>query len=157
MTPDSLLLCTGFSFSDAQITAILDETLAANTHTAIFAFQFRRLDQEGAALELARRRPNLSVYARDRALIFGVSGTWKPGKPPMDDWETIRSTFWRPGSTDGGGEFLLGDFAVLARFFALAQASTFRPAVDAAEETLEDEQAAASVAAAGSSSGNIDD
>ena len=31
MTPDSLLLCTGFSFLDAQITAVLDEALAANT------------------------------------------------------------------------------------------------------------------------------
>ena len=35
MTPDSLLLCAGFSFLDAQITAVLDESLAANTHTAI--------------------------------------------------------------------------------------------------------------------------
>ncbi len=157
MTPDSMLLCTGFSFCDAQITAILDEALASNTHTAILAFQFRRLDQEGAAVDLARRRPNLSVYARDRAMIFGVPGIWKPGQPPTDDWETIRSTFWRLGSADGGGEFLLGDFAMLARFFALAQASTLGPAAEAAEETPESEQAAVPVAGAGSPSGNTDD
>lgn len=157
MTPDSLLLCTGFSFSDAQITAILDEALAANTHTAILAFQYRRLDEEGAAVKLARRRPNLSVYARDRAMIFGVPGTWEPGIPPMDDWETIRRTFWQHRSANADGGFLLGDFEMLARFFALAQASTFRSVVEATEETPENEQTAVLEAAVGSQSGNTDD
>lgn len=123
-TPDSLLLCTGFSFSDAQITAVLDEALAVNTHTAVLAFQFRRLDQENAAVALAQRRPNLSVYARDRAMIFGVPGLWNPGKPPTEDWENIRRTFWSGGSDDSGGKFLLGDFAMLARFFMQTQATT---------------------------------
>ena len=126
LTPDSLLLCIGFSFFDAQITAVLDEALAANTHTAIFAFQFRPLAQEDAAAKLAFRRPNLSVYARDAAVIFGVPGVWQPGRPPTDEWEAIRRTFWTFGSSDGHGEFLLGDFAMLARFCALAQASTLR-------------------------------
>lgn len=124
MTPDSLLLCVGFSFKDAQVTAVLDEALAANTHTAIFAFQFRSLDQEVAATKLALRRPNLSVYARDSAIIFGVPGLWQPGRPPTEEWQTIRSTFWGLGTCDGRGEFLLGDFALFARFCALAQAST---------------------------------
>ena len=157
MMPDSLLLCTGFSFSDAQITAILDEALAANNHTAILAFQFRPLDQEDAAVELAGHRPNLSVYARDRAMISGVPGTWQPGKPPTDDWETIRSTFWRYGSTGGGGEFLLGDFAELARFFALAQASTFGPAAEATNERSESEQVAVPISVAEPPSGDPDD
>lgn len=159
MTPDSLLLCTGFSFCDAQITAILDEALAANTHTAILAFQFRSLNREEEAVKLAFRRPNLSVYGRDRAVIFGVPGTWQPGQPPTDDWETIRSTFWRPGSTDGGGEFLLGDFAKLAQFFALSQATTLKPAVvETAEEAPDGEQAEAlPVATARPLSANADD
>ena len=158
MTPDSLLLCTGFSFCDAQITAILDEALAANTHTAILAFQFRPLDQESAAVELALRRPNLSVYGRDRAMIFGVPGTWQPGQPPTDDWEIIRSTFWRSDSADGGGEFLLGDFMLLTRFFALARATTFRPATETVEEAPDGEQVAAlPVIAAEPPSGGADD
>ena len=156
MTPDSLLLCTGFSFSDAHITAILDETLASNTHAAIFAFQFQKLDQEGAAVKLAYRRPNFSVYARDQAMIFGVSGKWQPEKPLTKEWENIRSTFWS-SNADGSGEFLLGDFAKLARFFALAQASTFGPTVEATEKTSASEQAAVPVAAAESPSENTDD
>ena len=125
-TPDSLLLCSGFSFFDAQITAVFDDALAANTHTAVLAFQYRPLAEEKAALKLALRRPNLSVYARDGAVIFGIPGTWQPGQPPTEDWESVRSTFWRLKSADVGGEFLLGDFAMLARFCALAQANAFK-------------------------------
>ena len=136
MTPDSLLLCSGFSFSDPQITSVLDYALAANTHTAVLAFQFRPLDDEEAASGLARRRPNLSVYARDGAVIFGIPGKWHPGQPPSDDWESIRSTFWEIGPADEEGEFLLGDFAMLARFFALAQVNTFTPPAEMAWPTI---------------------
>ena len=125
-TPDSLLLCTGFSFSDAHITAVLEEALAANTHTAIITFEFRLLTAEIQAAKLALRRPNLSVYARDGAVIFGVQGQWQPGTPPTEKWETIRSTFWKFESAGKDGEFLLGDFALLARFLALAQATEVR-------------------------------
>lgn len=142
-TPDSLLLCSGFSFFDSHIRAVLDEALAANTHTAILAFQYRPLSEETSAVKLALHRPNLSVYARDGAVIFGVQGKWQPGQPPTDEWENIRSTFWKFGSADSAGEFLLGDFAKLARFFALAQASELRLAPDTAEASEEDETAVA--------------
>jgi len=157
MTPDSLLLCTGFSFSDAQITAVLDEALAVNTHTAILAFQFRELNQESAAVTLAQRRPNLSVYARDRAMIFGVPGLWRAGKPPTEDWENIRRTFWSSGSNDGGGEFLLGDFAVLARFFMLTQATTLMRETRTPDNAPDGEQTAAPVAADEPPPENADD
>lgn len=128
-TPDSLLICSGFSFLDAHITAVLNESLAANTHTTVLAFQFGSLNEEASAIQLALHRPNLSVYARDGAVIFGAQGNWKPRQPPSEEWESIRSTFWHPGSDvgEGRGRFLLGDFAKLARFFALAQSSDIQP------------------------------
>ncbi|MCB2226718.1 MAG: SIR2 family protein [Desulfarculaceae bacterium] len=125
-TPDGLLLCTGFSFFDAHITSVLDEALAANTHTAILAFQFTPLSEAQSAIKLAQRRPNLSVYARDGAVISGVQGKWQPGQPPTDEWGAIRKTFWKYGAAGSEGEFLLGDFAKLARFFALAAAFEFK-------------------------------
>lgn len=133
-TPDSILLCTGFSFFDAHITAVLDEALAANPHTAIFAFQFSNLNEESPAVKLAIRRPNLSVYARDGAVIFGAQGKWQPGQPSSDEWTNIRNTFWHFGSADIPGNFLLGDFAKFARFLALAQASEFGQESDATAE-----------------------
>ena len=124
-TPDSLLLCTGFSFFDAHITSVMDEALSANNHTAILAFQFGPLSEAQSAIRLAHRRPNLSVYASDGAVISGIQGNWQPGQPPTEEWETIRRTFWK---SEAGikGKFLLGDFEKLARFFAQAPAIEFR-------------------------------
>ena len=121
-TPDTLLICTGFSFFDSHICAVLDEALAANAHTAIFAFQYRKVGEEDAAAQLAHSRPNLSVYARDGAIINGVAGLWQPGQDPNEDWRAIRRTFWGSGGGRRAAEFLLGDFAKLAQFLALTQA-----------------------------------
>ena len=121
-TPDTLLMCSGFSFLDAHICAVLDEALAANAHTAILAFQYRTLEDEKSAIKLASSRPNMSVYARDGAIISGVAGRWQPGQPPNEEWEEIRRTFLRNTQHGGSVEFLLGDFAKLAQFLALTQA-----------------------------------
>lgn len=123
LTPDSLILAIGFSFRDAHVCAVLDEALAMNANTAVFAFQYRTLSDEGAVCKLALERPNLSVYSADGAVISGVTGRWHPGEMPKN-WEDIRPTFW--GHRNGGGEagFLLGDFRQFSRFCALAQATT---------------------------------
>ena len=81
-SPDTLLLCSGFSFLDNHICAVLEEAMAANAHSAIFAFQYKPLAEEEAVASIARSRPNLSVYARDGAIINGVAGRWEPGQPP---------------------------------------------------------------------------
>ena len=121
-TPDTLMICSGFSFSDAHISAVMDESLAANAHTAILAFQHKTLLKEEAATTIARTRPNISVYARDGAVINGIAGQWRPGQIPSADWQQIRATFWRDMSAHRPEEFLLGDFAMLTRFLALIQA-----------------------------------
>ena len=129
-TPDTLLICTGFSFLDSHICAVVDESLAANSHTAVFAFQYRCIDEERSAIRLARSRPNLSVYARDGAIISGVKGRWQLSHSANDDKENIRQTYWRVAARDQPAEFLLGDFASLARFLAVTQAqqmSSFTP------------------------------
>ena len=128
-TPDTLLICTGFSFLDSHICAVLDESLAANSHTAVFAFQYRRIDDEKSAIKLARSRPNLSVYARDGAVISGVPGRWQPSHSSNEDKENIRQTFWRAPAADRPAEFLLGDFVSLAQFLAVTQAQQMSSAV----------------------------
>lgn len=120
-TPDSILLCTGFSFFDAHISSVIEESLASNSHTAVIAFQFKMLAEECPAVKLALTRPNMSLYARDGAIIFGVKGRWRPGQPPTEEWNSIRTTFWKDNMEGQDGSFLLGDFATLARFFALTQ------------------------------------
>ena len=133
-SPDTLLLCSGFSFLDAHICAVLEEAMTANAHSAIFAFQYKPLAEEEAVTSLARSRPNLSVYARDGAIINGVPGRWEPGQPPSEEWEAIRHTFWKLGPGIRDGEFLLGDFAKLARFLALTQMHRLEDPDDGADD-----------------------
>ena len=121
MMPDTLLICSGFSFRDFHIRAVIDEGLAANPHTAVFAFQFKNLNEETAAASLAKARPNMSVYAKDSAIISGTQGKWMPGQPPNDEWQEIRRTFWEGDPETDTGQFLLGDFSRLADFLRLIQ------------------------------------
>lgn len=129
--PDTLLICSGFSFLDSHICAVLDEALAANSHTAVFAFQYRGIDEEPSATALAQSRPNMSVYARDGAVISGVTGRWQPSHSANKDNENVRQTFWRDPVADKPAEFLLGDFASLAQFLALTQARQMSPPMSA--------------------------
>ena len=120
--PDTLLVCSGFSFQDSHICAVLEEALTVNDHAAVLAFQFRTLEEEAAATRIALLRPNMSVYSPDGAIIGGIPGSWRLGQPLHQDWGDIRRTFWGQASPDQPGRFLLGDFAKLARFLALTQA-----------------------------------
>lgn len=122
LTPDSILLTSGFSFRDAHICAVLDEALAMNANASVMAFQYMPLEVEEPACKLAYERPNLSVYAPDGAVIGGVKGAWRLGESPKN-WEDIRATFWGHSGSSERDKFLLGDFALFTRFCALAQAT----------------------------------
>ena len=112
LEPDSLLLTTGFSFADAHITSKLDECLNENKSAAIFAFQYKILEEEGFATEAAKGRPNLSVYCKDGAVINGVEAKWKIGDEPSKNWKAIRAEYWEDE------KFNLGDFVKFAKFLA---------------------------------------
>ncbi|MEC5322906.1 SIR2 family NAD-dependent protein deacylase [Aurantimonas sp. A3-2-R12] len=128
LTPDTVLLTSGFSFRDAHICAVLGETLAMNANAAVIAFQFQPLSDEEPARKLAFEHPNLSVYASDAAVIGGVPGPWRPGDLPKN-WSEIRASFWGPRGNNQA--FLLGDFASFCRFCALSYSSDLARAADA--------------------------
>lgn len=133
-TPDTLLLTTGFSFRDAHICAVIDEALAVNANTSVFAFQYLDLASEEPACKLAYDRPNVSVYASDGAVINGVAGKWRPGDPPKN-WSEIRSSFWGQRWGEGDPVFLLGDFTAFCRFLAISySADVVQPSQAGIEE-----------------------
>lgn len=131
LTPDSLLLAIGFSFRDSHVCAVLDEALAMNANSSVFAFQYQDLADEIAARRLAYDRPNLSIYAADGAVISAVEGRWRLGDLPKN-WNDIRESFWGPriGSQNC---FRLGDFEAFARFCALTQATELRRSASPAD------------------------
>lgn len=111
--PDTLLISSGFSFADAHISARIDEALAANPSASVFAFQFKNLGEELAAQDIAKRRPNFTLYAPDKAIVNCVPGPWRlPAELPSKDWGPIRQSYW---DTEHN-EFSLGRIENLARF-----------------------------------------
>lgn len=134
MMPDTLLISTGFSFADAHISARIDECLSANPSASLFAFQFKPLDQEIHARDIAGRRANMSLYSPDKAMINGIAAPWVPGDLPTRDWAAIRATYWGVDEKSGVAQFQLGQFDRLARFFASSHAvQHFSPAVTVLE------------------------
>lgn len=123
MTPDTLLIATGFSFADAHISARIDECLSANPSASVFAFQYKLLEHEIHACDIARRRANMSLYSPDKAMINGIAAAWVPGDLPTRDWGAIRATYWGVDDNGGIAQFQLGRFDKLARFFASSRAA----------------------------------
>lgn len=118
-TPDTLLISIGFSYADAHISARIDEGLAANPSASVFAFQYKPLVEESAACDLAKRRPNLSVYAPDKAVVNGIEGPWQVSTElPSKDWGPIRTTYWSSPRTGTPLQFSLGAIEAFGRFFA---------------------------------------
>jgi hypothetical protein len=130
-TDDTLLISIGFSFADAHVASRVAEGLAGNPSASVFAFQFKTLDEEAAAADLASRLPNFSVYARDKAIMNGVPGPWVlPADLPSKDWAPIRASYWGQSDPAGPAHFLLGAIEPFARFFASSrsvQAFTVAP------------------------------
>jgi hypothetical protein len=134
MTPDTLLIATGFSFADAHISARIDECLSANPSASVFAFQFKPHEQEVHARDIASRRANMSLYSPDKATINGIVAPWTPGTLPTRDWAAIRATYWGIDEKNGMPQFQLGQFDQLTRFFASSRAvQHFHPAPPAVE------------------------
>ncbi len=152
MTPDTLLIATGFSFADAHISARIDECLAANPSACVFAFQFKPLEEEIYARGIAGRRANMSLYSPDKAMINGIAAPWMPGDLPTRDWDAIRATYWGIDEKSGAAQFQLGRFDRLARFFASSRAAQHFPTPAPVAET---EAAGAAIAARDTASGPI--
>ena len=138
MTSDTLLIATGFSFSDAHISARIDECLAANSTANVFAFQFKNLSDESHATDIARRRSNMSVYSPDQALINGIAAPWRSGNLPTRDWHSVRDSYWSNGDEGTAGRFELGSYDRLARFFASSGSAQYTPEPSA--EVVDEEQ-----------------
>jgi len=119
---DTLLISIGFSFSDAHVTSRIDEALAGNPAASVFAFQFRPLDEEITACDIARRRSNFSVYCPDGAKVNGTRGRWSlPTELPSKDWGPIRATYWGSPGAGKPEQFLLGAIEPFSRFFSASR------------------------------------
>lgn len=77
------LVVLGYSFGDEHINEAIIESLKANASAACFALQFGDLENYEAAIDLAKENANLSVLARDKAVIRRRKGRWM-ASPTLD-------------------------------------------------------------------------
>ena len=96
----ALIIC-GYSFKDEHINEIMVQGLQSNQTSMAFALLFGSLDDYKDAVKLACGRSNLTLLARDGAIVNGQKISWAENE----------ST-----EVSQGKEFTLGDFAKFGVF-----------------------------------------
>ena len=99
---DTVLIVSGYSFSDQHLNEILYDALQRNPRLAVEVFCYASPIPDLQAR--ARALPGLSVYWPDGGVVGGRPVTWAGPEPVADLWD--------------GQRFLMGDFARLTSFLA---------------------------------------
>lgn len=119
--PSATLVLCGYSFRDEHINEVIVQGLQA-THTAIaFALLFDTLDKYPQATSLATERSNLSLLARDAAVIGSHKNGWVEREAETLPEGSGRWVVWTPtdpadAKSKRRAEFMLGDFAIFGQF-----------------------------------------
>lgn len=127
------LVVLGHSFSDEHLNATVVESLRANPSAACYALQYRCLAEYSTANRLAMTEPNLTILARDGAVIRKRQSAWLQqttaqiqelqGTFELEDGESQNSeTAAGDAPAKGASDqsrpcrFLLGDFDAFGNF-----------------------------------------
>ena len=120
----TILITTGYSFNDEHINNAILNALKANPTSIVIALLFGKLSDYPRAEEIAKRRPNISLWAFDEAIIGTKKGIWKPSDSSFEKEDNIGDAVVRieEDKPDGSGDKLvswnlkLGDFSTLGDF-----------------------------------------
>lgn len=109
---ETLLITSGYSFSDEHINEIMFQALRSNPRLAVTALMFDSLDSpmmETNLLKPTRGITNLTIYGPDGAVVGGVHEKWtEPSQTPsFGEWP-----FWNQAAKT----FRLGDFRSFVDF-----------------------------------------
>lgn len=116
------LFVLGYSFSDEHLNEVIVESLKSNPSAVCFALQYENLSSYTNAQKLASENLNLSILARDGAIIRSVAANWIA--QPAADASAIGGAFERVLSADKEEtvdkpfrcQFTLGDFRAFGNF-----------------------------------------
>ena len=120
----SLLILSGYSFSDEHLNDTIINALKANQNAMVIALLFKNLNDYPKAIKLASNRPNLALWGFDEGVIGTVRGVWKSSenaelnskKYCFYPLENVRNNTEQKATTDIVSKLQLGDFAVFADF-----------------------------------------
>ena len=119
--PTATLILCGYSFRDEHINEVIVQGLRSTQQAIAFALLFGNISDYGQAEALALSRSNLSLLARDGAVIGGQVSKWPEADLASVPADNGRWVTWKPVSPENEGgkqlaEFKLGDFAILGEF-----------------------------------------
>jgi len=118
--PSSVLVVCGYSFRDEHLNACLVEGLTGSPGSAVFGLLYGNLVDYSEAVKLAGTAGNLSLLARDGALLGTRESGWD--NRDLGDAATLSGAVELTPDLKGGAAkvvlFHLGDFACLGRFLA---------------------------------------
>ena len=120
-TPTVTLILCGYSFRDEHINEVIVQGLRSTQQAIAFALLFGNISDYGQAKALALSRSNLTLLARDGAVIGGQVSEWPESAVASGPADNGRWVTWRPvdPANEGGkqlAEFRLGDFAIFGEF-----------------------------------------
>lgn len=119
--PTGTLVICGYSFRDEHINEVIVQGLQYAPTAIAFALLYDKKAEYSQAVALARKRSNLSILARDGALIGGQDYEWPQKEVEAVSGDTSRWVNWRSIEQDVDNskrvaEFTLGDFAAFGQF-----------------------------------------
>lgn len=112
-----VLVTCGYSFGDEHLNEVIVQGLQGNPNAAVFALLFSPLEKYGNALKLAQRRANLSLLAKDAAVIGTRQAEW--GKASVGDEKAVLGLRWKAVENVKDPkkvEFTFGDFKEFGDF-----------------------------------------
>jgi len=116
----SVLIVCGYSFRDEHLNACLLESLTGSPKSAVFGLLHGDLSNYPEAAKISARAGNLSLLARDGAVVGTHRGKWD-SRDPGDTgiWSGAVDLIADPAGSAGKlAAFRLGDFARLGQFLS---------------------------------------
>ena len=119
--PTATLVLCGYSFRDDHINEVIVQGLQSTQTAIAFALMYDTITESPHAVALARRRSNLSVLARDGAVVSGQKSIWPERDADSSSADHDQWVTWTPVNPANENsrltaELTLGDFAVLGQF-----------------------------------------
>lgn len=118
----AVLVTCGYSFADQHLNEVILHGLRSNPTAMCFGLLYGPRQGYAEALSKALKHPNLSLLAKDGAVLGTIERDWREDEQTAHSLHGVSVTKKSPGGTAGGAitncEFHLGDFEHFGQFLA---------------------------------------
>ena len=134
--PTATLIICGYSFRDEHINEVILQGLESTQTAIAFALLFGSIDSYPQAVALAYKHSNLTLLARDGAVVSKHKAKWREIDTDSFVGQASRWISLTPidGTTESSKrhtELLLGDFAVFGSFLQELVGEGYKPLMEA--------------------------